>query len=248
MILAAAQFDPTDGSIDKNLGYHYNLIDLAYTHKAQLIVFPEMSITGYVRERAPDYAFVENDKRLSELRKLARDYRMVIIAGAPIRIGEKLHIASFVLLPDNSVKIYTKHFLHKGEEVAFESSKEHNPLIKLNGEEFSLAICFDIENKEHLEAACKNKSTFYVPSLFYTNGGIEGGHETLGSYAKKYKMNVLMSNFCGKSYGLDAGGRSAFWDNKGSLVESLDEDSQGLLLVERNDNGWKGTSIFTNYE
>jgi apolipoprotein N-acyltransferase len=57
MILASAQTKPKRGNIESNLNDHYNLIDLASQNQADLIVFPEMSITGYERENALDLAF-----------------------------------------------------------------------------------------------------------------------------------------------------------------------------------------------
>lgn len=248
MILSAAQFAPQDGNINKNLGHHHNLIDLAYTHNVQLIVFPEMSLTGYLRENAAEYAFTLNDTRLSGLRKQARDYQITIIAGAPIKIGDQLFIGSFVIQPNNSIDIYTKHYLHTGEEVAFQPSKDFNPEIEIDNAKFALAICYDLEVEEHVNMACAINSEFYVPSIFYSKNGIAEGHTTLAKHAKSKKLNILMSNFCGKSFGVEAGGRSAFWDSNGRLIEELDESSQGLLIVEKLNDTWKGTSIFTSYE
>jgi predicted amidohydrolase len=50
IILAAAQTKPKRGDIDSNLLDHYRLVELAAINKANLIVFPELSITGYERE------------------------------------------------------------------------------------------------------------------------------------------------------------------------------------------------------
>ena len=56
-------------------------------------------------------------------------------------------------------------------------------------------------------------------------------------------MNVLMSNFCGQSWGRDSGGKSAFWDNGGKLIANLNETDPGLLIVENVDNTWRGNSL-----
>jgi len=64
MILAAAQTKPTRGDIKENLLDHYRLIELAADHGANLIVFPELSITGYERETAESLSFTIDDSRL----------------------------------------------------------------------------------------------------------------------------------------------------------------------------------------
>jgi predicted amidohydrolase len=47
MIIAAAQTKTKRGDVKSNLIDHYKMIDLASENGAELIVFPEMSITGY---------------------------------------------------------------------------------------------------------------------------------------------------------------------------------------------------------
>jgi predicted amidohydrolase len=56
-------------------------------------------------------------------------------------------------------------------------------------------------------------------------------------------MNVLMSNYCGQSWGLDSGGQSAFWDNNGELITNLDKTDSGLLIVENANNKWIGKTL-----
>jgi predicted amidohydrolase len=243
MILASAQTKPKQGDISANLTDHYQLIKIASDKGADLIVFPEMSITGYERERADELAFIENDHRLRELRKLSSDLKLIIITGAPIRINSELHIGSFIFLPEGSVSIYTKQFLHSGEAQYFKSSFNYNPVIEMGKERISFAICADIDNPVHPENAHKCDSTLYIPSIFFTISGIEEAYRGLSGYAKKYNMNILMSNYCGKVWGLDAGGGSAFWDKEGNLIETLDDSCKGLLIVKKNNNSWTGKTI-----
>jgi predicted amidohydrolase len=243
MILASAQTKPKRGDINDNLRDHYKLIDIAADKGVDLIAFPEMSITGYEREKADLLSFTPNDSRLEKLAKLAVDKKLVIIAGAPIRINFDLFIGEFIFQPDNSVKIYTKQFLHLGEEFYYKSSFDYNPIIKLDNERISLAICADINNPKHPENAGKVDSSIYISSLFFSPKGIPSAHNLLSSYAKKYSMNILMSNFSGESWGQASGGRSGFWDNNGILIAEMDVSNSGLLIVEKNKDIWIGEII-----
>ena len=92
MKLASAQINCTVGEIQQNLDKHYQMINIAIAHKAQLILFPEMSITGYCREEGEKFAFTESDSRLKKLQELSALGNIIIIAGAPIKIKEKLYI------------------------------------------------------------------------------------------------------------------------------------------------------------
>lgn len=238
MILAAAQTKPKRGNIDANLLDHYRLINLAVAHGAKLIIFPELSITGYEREDAAGLAFENNDIRLNHLKKLATDNNITIIAGAPIRIESKLFLGQFCIAPDNSVSIYTKQFLHTGEDIYFQSSFDYNPMLEIENERISCAICADIDNPEHAENASKKNSSTYIASIFFSPNGIMQGHQSLQNYASQYQMNVLMANFGGDSYGSSSGGRSAFWNSKGELIAQMEDSGSGLLLAQKQHSGW----------
>ncbi|OXB11506.1 carbon-nitrogen hydrolase family protein [Flavobacterium plurextorum] len=239
MILAAAQTKPTRGNIETNLLDHYSLIELAVQNKAQLIAFPEMSITGYERENAKELALKKEDSRLNHLKKLAFENNITIIAGAPIEIESKLFIGEFVISPDNSVSIYTKQFLHEGEDEFFQPSFDYNPMLEIEKQKISFAICADIDNPLHPENAKKKETDIYIASIFFSPNGIPNAYRDLQNYAEKHKMNVLMSNFSGESWGSPSAGQSAFWNSKGELVGQMNESDSGLLIVEKQNDNWK---------
>jgi predicted amidohydrolase len=242
-VFAAAQTSPTRYNYHANLNDHYRFIELAAKNGAGLIVFPEMSITGYEREKANEARFTMNDERLYKLNELSAAYDITIIAGAPVIVHDKLYIGSFIYKPNGSVSLYTKHFLHPGEEIAFIPSMEYDPLLVAGDETVSLAVCADIDHIEHSEAAAAKKTSLYIASIFFSPGGIPDAYAKLSTYAADYSMHVLMANFCGQSWGSYAGGKSAFWDMNGNLVQSLGPDKPGLLLVKKMNSSWESEII-----
>ncbi|MBK6701729.1 MAG: carbon-nitrogen hydrolase family protein [Saprospiraceae bacterium] len=244
LIICAAQTRPVRGDIDKNLIDQYHWIELAATNGAQLIVFPEMSITGYEREDAHKFSFSTDDKRLETIKKLSTENKLIIIAGAPIQINNSLFIGSFIFQPSSPTLIYTKQFLHDGEEQCFSASHHFNPTIKLESENIQLAICADIDHSIHPENAAKNLSTLYIPSIFFSPQGIPKAYQSLALYSKNYQMNILMSNYVGESYGMSAGGQSGFWNNDGHCISSLNDVNAGLLLIEKNGESWRSKIIY----
>lgn len=245
MILASAQTKPTRGDINKNLNDHYRLIQIAADNDADLIVFPELSISGYEREDASIFTFSENDARLGKLAIMANNLNIIIIAGALLKTEEGVYISSFVFQPNCPVKIYTKQFLHPGEEVYYISSFHYNPTLEIDNHKISLAICADIDHPIHAENAARSGSSIYIPSIFFSPGGIPSAYEQLSSYAKNYSLCVLMSNFSGESWGKPSGGRSAFWNKDGKLLASMKDSDSGLLIIEKNGDDWK-SKIITN--
>jgi predicted amidohydrolase len=243
MILAAAQTKPKRGDIDSNLLDHYRLIELAAKNGVHLIAFPELSITGYERENAASLAFTKDDSRIEHLKELAAKHAIIIIAGAPIKIESEMFIGEFVISPDNSVSIYTKQFLHEGEDEHFHSSFDYNPMINIENQNISFAICADIDNPLHPENASKRNTDIYIASIFFSPNGIPNAYRDLQSYAERHKMNILMSNFCGESWGSPSAGQSAFWNNKGELITQMNDSDSGLLLVEKQNDNWTSKII-----
>jgi predicted amidohydrolase/RimJ/RimL family protein N-acetyltransferase len=236
-IIAAAQMCAEDENIEHNLREHDRLIKLAALNGVRLLIFPEMSITGYVREAADRLAFSRNDSRLFGLKNLASDFNMIIVAGAPVRLGSALHIGAFI------ISLYTNQFLFKDENEFFMPNCGNNPPIQFDDEIISLAICFDMENKPHILKAAETGSTVYAPGIFFTEGSMHEAHGMLSSYAQTYSLCVMMSNFAGRLYHEQAGGQSAFWNDKGELLACLSKNQTGLVLGIKDNGIWKGRVV-----
>ncbi len=246
MKIAVVQVNSTVGDIQQNLEAHYRIIEAAIEEDVQLIAFPEMSLTGYCRKEGEKLAFTEHDSRLNKLKTLATQGDIHIVVGAPIKIKGKLYIGAFVIYPKKPIGIYTKQYLHDGEELFYSSSMHYNPIIKLGQERISLAICADINNENHPRAACKNGSTIYLPCIFNSEEGIKKGYEQLRTYAKDYSLNILMSNYNGELWNMKSGGKSAFWNSNGELVGCLNANDLGILVAEKKKEKWATRKLVLN--
>ena len=69
--IAAAQTVPERGDVAVNIAQHLLLAQLAERERPQVLVFPELSLTGYEMELASELAFSDDDPRLSPLRDAA---------------------------------------------------------------------------------------------------------------------------------------------------------------------------------
>ncbi len=236
--VASAQFTPVRGNISANLDIHCHLTNAAARNGADVIVFPEMSITGYERKEAGSMAFMPDDHRLSELQSLAVRSNIFIIAGAPIAMNANLYIGSFIFKPSGTSDIYIKQYLHSGEEEFFNASFSYNPLVDVKGEKISSAICADINVEEHIRKAAHSGCSMYVSSIFFSLKSMDETHKMLGTNARSYRINILMSNFTNEVWGMQAGGQSAFWDERGTLIGALGENETGLLMVKKMNKSW----------
>src|SRR5690606_39236600 len=98
-----------------NIVNHTKWIDIAVFYKADLIIFPELSLTGYEPELARDLATDQNDSRLEEFQKISDKDKMTIGAGLPIKSDSGIFISLIFFQPNLPKVIYSKQLLHSDE-------------------------------------------------------------------------------------------------------------------------------------
>ena len=128
---------------------------------------------------------------------------------------------------------YFKQYLHPDEEPYFMKGPPQKVLQGVN-DHIALAICYEISVSEHAKRAYENGAEIYIASVAKTADGIEKAFETLATTAKKYSMIVLVSNCVGECEGKEAGGRSAIWNDKGMLLEQLNDKDEGIIIFDTN--------------
>jgi len=112
--LALAQIGTKLGDVDSNLEKHLNFIEQAKAQKADLLVFPELSLTGYVLQdlvASVAHTPTEEDPVFKPLLKASHDLDLVVgfvdedprhrfyIASAYLSGGRVLHVHHKVYLP-----------------------------------------------------------------------------------------------------------------------------------------------------
>jgi predicted amidohydrolase len=110
--LAIAQIAPALGDVGKNLALHERVADEAIARSVNLLIFPELSLTGYfLKDQVPSVAVSPQAPVLETLRNLSRRVAMVVgfveevpghhfyNAAAYLEGGEIRHIHRKVYLP-----------------------------------------------------------------------------------------------------------------------------------------------------
>ena len=249
--LAAAQTVPVRGDVDANLDEHLRLVRLAWEERPQVVVFPELSLTGYELDLGPSLAFSEDDPRLAPLSELASAHAMTLVVGAPIRIDSKLHVGAFIFRPDGGLDVYTKHHLGAfapsdypdgpvpPPEKTFFSPGDRNPVVDLGGSTAAVAVCADTGQPAHAQAASDRGATAYLASAFAIPADIPYDVEKFTTYSKRHSMAVVFANFGGPSGGLPAGGTSAIWSEEGELLVQLGPVGAGVAVATEADGAWR---------
>ena len=110
--IALAQIAPRLGALAENLARHHALLGTARGQGADLVVFPELGLTGYqLQDLASEVAMRLDDPRLAELAEATRGLSAIVsfveesadhrlfIAAALLEDGELTHVHRKLFLP-----------------------------------------------------------------------------------------------------------------------------------------------------
>lgn len=254
-VIAAAQSVAVDGDIDANIRQHAELLRRAVDNGAELVVFPELSLTGYLIAQAPLLALELTDPRLDELRAIATDHGLIAVVGAPVRRDGRLVLGSLVL-SSSGVSVYAKQHLGAFSEGAavdgvlpahegsvFTAGTSDLLLdVSREGGLAACAICADTGHPEHAARAAAKGARYYLASVFAIPSAYDAESVRFERAHAEHGLTVLVANHGGPTGGLRAAGRTAFLgrDQAGSFSRhELPAEGQGLLLARRSGAGWR---------
>ena len=244
MKIAIAQCAPALGAVKRNLEMHRDWISKAKGSGAKLVVFPELSLTGYyLKDLAADVACAADDVQLAPIAEASRD--IDVLAGfverskdATLHIaqgywsgGALRHVHRKVYLPTYGIFDDGRYFGPGPGFATFESA------IGTAG----IAICEDLW---HLSVpyvyAVGGASVIFSPSASPGRGVAEGGD--LGTaascrmmdqfYAQYLTVYVVFANRVGHEDGIGFWGGSEVVAPDGTLVGRAKDFEEELLLAE----------------
>ncbi|MFD1142931.1 carbon-nitrogen hydrolase family protein [Larkinella insperata] len=231
MRISVAQTRPVKGDISRNIDHHQRFIDLAAAHGADVLVFPELSITGYEPTLAGELATTPDDPRFAVFQQRSDAHNLTLGIGVPTRNEAGVCITMVLFHPNQPWQTYAKKYLHADEEPFFVSGRNASVVLR-NKPEVALAICYELSVPEHAADAHQTGATLYLASIAKTASGVQKAAQILSDIAKTYAMTVLMANSVGPSDDFVSGGKTAIWSTRGDLLAQLSDTGEGMLLFD----------------
>src|SRR5687767_226665 len=163
--IAAAQVPSVRGDIEGNITTHATAIQAAAKHRVSVLVFPELSLTGYEPDVAADLAMTPEDRRLAPLLALARQHQMAAVVGAPLQNGStKPHLGAILISADGNNSAYRKMHLGTSERTYFAPGDA--PLaFAAGGQTVGIAICADASQPSHPQAYADLGANIYAAGV-----------------------------------------------------------------------------------
>lgn len=223
---------------------HLGLVDRARSHGAQLVVFPELSLTGYyLKDLANDLACPADDEKLVPLAKASES--IDVLAGFVERSGDTLiHIASGYWSRGRLVHVHRKVYLPTYgifDDGRYFAPGERFDLFPSVAGPAGIAICEDgwHMSTPYLYAVRGAHAVFNVsasPGRGVAEGGDLGTAESCRLmdrfYAQYLTTYVVFVNRVGHEDGIGFWGGSEIVAPDGTVVASAKEFEEDLVLGE----------------
>lgn len=231
MRICAAQLAAVRGDIATNVSRHISFVELAASQGADLIFFPELSLTGYEPALARDLATDADDARLEVFQAVADARRIIIGVGLPTRSKSGPQIGLIVFRPLERPLTYSKQRLH-ADEFPWFAGGEEQLVIDAGGHRLAPAICFESLQPEHASAVADLGADTYLACVAKPHRNVETARQHYPSIARRHSMIVLMANCVGPSDDFVGAGRSAVWTEQGRLAAELSSDDEGIVMID----------------
>lgn len=234
--LALAQTRPA-GSPAEGLAMLHEACVAARAQGADLLVMPEMGLTGYAWPLAQLVGFAEPaDGPLCRAAcALAREHRLALVIGYPERGADgALYNAAQLIGADGEPRLHYRktHLFGALDRERFRAGDVLPPPVTLNGLKLALAICYDIEFPELARSyRLQGADVLLVPTANmhpYTSVATT----LVPARAEENGLYVAYANYCGEEGELRYCGLSSICGPNGRMLAAADDAAPALILAD----------------
>lgn len=236
LTLALAQLNLTVGAIEANTDAMLAAAERAAEQGAELVLFPELAITGY----PPEDLLLRNDlyQRVDAAlaRLAAASLHTALVVGHPWREGGKLYNAASFFCQGKLAGRYFKQLLPNYgvfDEKRYFSAGSESCVVDFKGHKLGLLICEDVWEPAPM-ANAKAAGAELVLSLNaspYHRGKAWIRESLLARRSRDNRLPLLYLNLVGGQDELVFDGRSKVFNAAGELIQSLVAFEEQLALV-----------------
>ena len=243
--VAIAKFNPKLGDLSANLELYEERIRQGVKERADLLLFPELSLTGYfLRDTVPTVALTTKSAEIKNLRQLSRELSFVagLVEESPdhrffnsaiyFEAGEIRHVHRKVYLPTYGMFDEQRYFARGDRVRAFDSKFGR----------LTMLICEDLWHPSTIYlAALDGALAVLCPSASPLRGIVDGQvqddtaryWEMINrAYAETYSLFMIYGNRCGFEDGVGFWGGSEIVDPFGQRLAKAKYYDEDFLLTD----------------
>ena len=241
--LCLAQINPCVGDLSGNAAL---IVDTAGDNAwADLIIFPELSLTAY----PPEDLLLRDDfmrgvaDSLQHIQQATAALETMLIVGHPLRENDQLFNAASVIHKGKIVLQYRKRFLPNYtvfDEKRYFTSGDDTAVFELKGVSLGLVICEDLWEAQPVAQTVAAGAKLIVvinASPFHYDKAIEREEDVVRKQAAEHKVPIVYVNQVGGQDELVFDGASHVVDGNGRTVARLPAFESACLELTLEVNG-----------
>jgi predicted amidohydrolase len=208
-----------------------------------VLMFPELSLTGYEPDLAAELSLTETDSRLALLVGLAGEHQIEVVVGAPLKNGSaKPALGAILISAGGATRTYCKMHLGTSERAFFAAGD--TPLaVVVGGHTVGIAICADSSQPSHPQGYAERGADIYAAGVFLNAEWYATDAPRLAGYAARFRMLTVMANQAASVGTYTSVGRSAVWAPGGALLAQAEGTENALVIATEDDAMWRGEVV-----
>lgn len=214
LTVAVAQPICVPKNLQVNASEHARMICQA---GARLVVFPELSLTGYELDADP---IALNDTSVAIIAGACRRAGAIALVGAPVagRSG-RVHIGTLLIGPGRVAVAYRKSYLGDDESARFVPGSGA-VVLRISGWRVGLGICKDTGVDRHIADVAELGIDLYAAGLVLHAHELPVQEQRAANIARTCNSYVAFASFAGSTGGGYACtvGESSIWSKDGRAI------------------------------
>jgi len=236
-IVAVAQLDIKIGQVDSNLARMMAYAGEAAGNNADLVIFPECTITGYQfdsREEVLTVAQTVPGAATTAIASLCAELNIHVIFGLIERSGERLFNTSVLVGPGGLVHSYRKnHVAFQAVDRFVEKGDRPFDLCDMPRLRVGLELGYDMFFPEAARVhSLLGADLVVLQTNFATSGLVERAARVTTTRAIENKVYVVWCNRVGQERGYPFRGRSKVMDPMGVALARASDDDEEIIYAE----------------
>ncbi|SDH48863.1 carbon-nitrogen hydrolase family protein [Winogradskyella thalassocola] len=164
MKICIAQTQSLKGNVQENIKNHLNIVKRAIKLNSDLIIFPELSITGYEPELAKERATTIENNIFDRFQELSDKNDIIIGIGMPTQSTDRIYISMLIYQPYKEPIVYSKQLLH-ADEIRYFSCGTSQTFLIINETKIAIGICYETLQRDHFLKAKEYGTDIYIASV-----------------------------------------------------------------------------------
>jgi predicted amidohydrolase len=237
MKVSVAQISCSLGEPEGNLSKVRDFSKRAKKADAELILFPEMTDTGYSMPVIQKHAREWKGGFVATLQEIANELSIAIVSGVSERDGSSIYNSQVLVDPKGEIVAkYRKTHLYAvapvEEQMCF-APGDCFTSFKLGGLQFGFSICYDLRFPEmYRKLATQQHVGAFLISSAWPFPRVEHFQVLAQARAIENQAYVIASNRVGKDDDLWFCGNSAIIDPRGVIIAAASADREELIHAD----------------